>query len=148
MKREKRLKRRRCLQQRTQEPKNITNKKYVKSFLLLLYMKITQSFLLLIVIFFIIIFTLNKVHIENMTVINVDKSNKEYMDMLISMTSIFGGIFVIVAILALSTPITLSNPRTEEGDIINNLLIILISWKDQINARFKSISDYFNSFMI
>lgn len=83
-----------------------------------------------------------------MTVINVDKSNKDYMDMLISMTSIFGGIFLIVAILALSTPITLSNPRTEDGDIINKVLVILISWKDQISARIKSISDYFNSFMI
>lgn len=47
--------------------------------------------------------------IENMTPLDFDNKNKEYMDMLISVTSIFGGIFLIVAIMAISTPITNSN---------------------------------------
>lgn len=48
---------------------------------------------------------------ENMGVINIDKNNKEYMDMIISVTSIFGGIVLIIAVMALSTPITISKVR-------------------------------------
>jgi lipid-A-disaccharide synthase-like uncharacterized protein len=49
-----------------------------------------------------------------MQVINIDKNNKEYMDMLISTTSIFGGIFIIVAILGLSSPITIAQPAVSK----------------------------------
>ena len=48
---------------------------------------------------------------ENMGVINIDKNNKEYMDMIISVTSIFGGIVFIIAIMALSSPITISKVK-------------------------------------
>ena len=48
---------------------------------------------------------------ENMGVINIDKNNKEYMDMIISVTSIFGGIVFIIAVMAISNPITISKVR-------------------------------------
>jgi hypothetical protein len=53
---------------------------------------------------------INYVSIENLTTLTFAQKNKEYMDMLISMTSIFGGIFVIIAIMALSRQITVANP--------------------------------------
>jgi heme O synthase-like polyprenyltransferase len=74
------------------------------------YMKITKTIIIVSIIFFIIIFLFNPFHIENMSPMIVDKNNKEYMDMLISTTSIFGGIFVIVAIIGLTNPITIANP--------------------------------------
>jgi len=68
------------------------------------------------IVFFLIITWLlyNYLSIENMQVINIDKNNKEYMDMLISTTSIFGGIFIIVAILGLSSPITIAKPAVSK----------------------------------
>jgi len=75
-------------------------------------MKLTKKILSLSIIFFIVIFLYNAFQIENMTPMNIDKKNKEYMDMLISTTSIFGGIFVIVAIMGLANPITISKATT------------------------------------
>jgi len=77
---------------------------------MVIYMKTLYTILW--IVFFLIITCLlyNYLSIENMQVINIDKNNKEYMDMLISTTSIFGGIFVIVAILGLSSPITIAHP--------------------------------------
>jgi len=48
---------------------------------------------------------------ENMGVINIDKNNKEYMDMIISVTSIFGSIVFIIAVMAISNPITISKVK-------------------------------------
>jgi len=81
---------------------------------MVIYMK-TLYTILWIVFFLIITWLLyNYLSIENMQVINIDKNNKEYMDMLISTTSIFGGIFIIVAILGLSSPITIAKPAVSK----------------------------------
>jgi len=81
---------------------------------MVIYMKTLHTFLW--IVFFLIITWLlyNYLSIENMQVINIDKNNKEYMDMLISTTSIFGGIFIIVAILGLSSPITIAQPAVSK----------------------------------
>jgi len=72
------------------------------------YMK--YLFVYIAIFLFLACVVINYVSIENLTTLTFDQKNKEYMDMLISTTSIFGGIFVIVAIMALSRQVTIANP--------------------------------------
>lgn len=72
-------------------------------------MKLIKKILLILVPLIVLFLWYKHASIENMALFEFDKNNKEYMDMLISVTSIFGGIFVIVVIMALSSPIKNSN---------------------------------------
>jgi hypothetical protein len=74
-------------------------------------MKLIKKTIIIILILLAIYLFYKYVSTENMGVINIDKNNKEYMDMIISVTSIFGGIVLIIAVMALSTPITISKVR-------------------------------------
>ena len=83
----------------------------INSFLIVFYMKLIKKTIIIILILLAIYLFYKYVSTENMGVINIDKNNKEYMDMIISVTSIFGGIVLIIAVMALSTPITISKVR-------------------------------------
>lgn len=74
-------------------------------------MKVIKKILFFILILLAAYLFYKYVSTENMGVINIDKNNKEYMDMIISVTSIFGGIVFIIAIMALSSPITISKVK-------------------------------------
>jgi len=74
-------------------------------------MKLIKKIIFLILILLAAYLFYKYMSIENMGVINIDKNNKEYMDMIISVTSIFGSIVFIIAVMAISNPITISKVK-------------------------------------